>query len=339
MGRIDRAKGQDATLERRHIQSMLKNIEGYELVKDKSHPKYKKAKDFYDGTGVCKQNFLKYYRRYINANKDIASLIPHKVGRKFKEELAYRQELIEQVKEIREKGFNKFELQIKLCSKLGINLSPSSIYRLLKKLNINRLNPKIKEDKRKIIKMYAGEMGNIDIHYVAKGTIKELGNKKIYILGLIDAYSRICWLEVIDSIKAIDVMFASMEILMRVKERYDIQFESVMSDNGAEFSSSGDKKSHPFEKMLNFYGVKHIYTKPCRPQTNGKIERFWKTLEDELLSGEEFETLEEFKKYILGYVIYYNEHRIHQGISNVAPIRMLKNKTSSIEIDKQNKVL
>ena len=324
MGRIDRAKGQDATLERRHILSMLKNIEGYELVKNKNHPRYKTANDFYDGIGVCKQNFLKYYRRYINANREVASLIPHKTGRKFREELNYSKELIEEVKEIRSKGFNKFDLQIKLLSRLGIKLSPSSIYRLLKKLNINRLNPKIKENKRIIIKMHAGEMGNIDIHYVSKETVKELGNKKIYILGIIDAYSRICWLEVIDSIKAIDVMFASMEILMRIKERYNIQFESIMSDNGAEFSSRGDKKGHPFEKMLTFYDIKHIYTKPCRPQTNGKIERFWKTLEDELLSGEKFETLEEFKQHILGYVVYYNEHRIHQGINNIMPVQKLK---------------
>ena len=67
-----------------------------------------------------------------------------------------------------------------------------------------------------------------------------------------------------------------------------------------------------------------LSTKPCRPQTNGKIERFWKTLEDELLSGEKFETLEEFKQHILGYVVYYNEHRIHQGINNIMPVQKLK---------------
>jgi len=336
MGRIDRAKGQDATMERRHIQIMLRNIEGYELVKNNKHPKYNTAMEFYDGIGVCRQNFLKYYRRFINANRDIGALIPKKAGRKFKEELSYSQELIEQVKEIRRKGFNKYDLQIKL-RKLGINISPSTIYRLMKKLNINRLNPRIKEEKRKIIKMHAGEMGNIDIHYVAKGTVKETGDKKLYILGLIDAYSRICWLEVIDSIKSIDVMFASMEILMKLKDRYDIQFESIMSDNGAEFSSNNNE--HPFEKMITFYGVKHIYTKPCRPQTNGKIERFWKTLEDELLSGEEFATLEEFKEYILGYVIYYNEHRLHQGINNITPIQMLKKRgTDESEASASNSV-
>ena len=323
MGRIDRAHGQDATMERRHIQAMLKNIEGYELVKSKKHPAYKTAAAFYDGVGVCKQNFLKYYRRFIIAKRNTYALIPHKTGRKFKQDLGHTKEVIDLIKDIRSKGFNKYELQIKLRKKLNVEISSSSIYRLLKKLNINRLNPKIKEQTRRIIKMRSGEMGNIDIHYVAKRTVKEVGNKKLYIVGIIDAYSRICWLEVIDSIKSIDVMFASMDMLMRLKDRYNIQFESIMSDNGPEFSSPKNP-SHPFEKMLNYYDIKHVYTKPYRPQTNGKIERFWRTLEEELLSGEEFETLEEFKEFILGYTLYYNEQRMHQGIDNMTPLQKLE---------------
>ena len=104
-----------------------------------------------------------------------------------------------------------------------------------------------------------------------------------------------------------------------------IILNSTISDNGSEFSSRNNPE-HPFEKMLTFYDIKHRYTKPFSPQTNGKIERFWKTLEDELLSGETFETLEEFKHYIQGYTLYYNEHRIHQGIKNKKPVEMIKKK-------------
>jgi transposase InsO family protein len=336
MGRIDRSNGQDAVMEKRHIQTMLRNIQGYELVKSKKHPTYKTATEFYDGAGVCKQNFLKYYRRFINANREIASLLPHKTGRKFREESPYLKEVIDKLKEIRAKGFNRYDLQIKLRKLLGVNIAPSTIYRLLRKLKINRLNPKIKEEKRKIIKMHAGEMGNIDIHYITKGTVKAVGDKKLYLLGLIDAYSRVCWVEVIDSIKAIDVMFATMEILMRLQDLYGIKFESIMSDNGVEFSSKNNP-SHPFEKLLCFYSIKHIYTKPCRPQTNGKIERFWRTVEDEILGGEEFETLKELKEYVMGYVIYYNEQRIHQGIDNITPLEMLSKGTKDNNKNKSNK--
>lgn len=322
MGRIDRSGGQDKTMERRHIMTMLRHIDEYELVKRKRHEVYVKAQEFYDSKGICKQNFLKYYRRYLLANRDISALIPHKSGRKFKDVIKYEPEIIVKIQEIRSKGYNRFDIS-RLMKKLNnIEITPTAVYRLMKKLGINRLNPVIKEEKRRIIKMSVGELGHIDIHYVSKGTVKETGNKKLYIIGIIDDYSRVCWLEVIDSIKAMNVMFASLEVLIRLKDRYNIEFKEMMSDNGSEFASKNNAE-HPFEKMLSFYDIKHRYTKPCSPQTNGKIERFWKTIEDELLSGETFETLEEFKHYIRGYAVYYNEHRIHQGINNKMPVEMV----------------
>jgi transposase InsO family protein len=172
--------------------------------------------------------------------------------------------------------------------------------------------------------MSAGELGHIDIHYVAKGTVTELGTKKLYLLGVVDAYSRICWLEPLTSIKSLDVSLSTLDILTLLRGRYGIAFKEILSDNGTEFSSKNNRDNHPFEKMMTFLDIKHRYTKPCRPQTNGKIERFWRTLEDELLAGETFETLDEFKHYIRGYCIYYNEHRMHQGINLKIPNEMLQ---------------
>ena len=323
MGRIDRSGGQHSVMERRHINAMLHNIEEYELVKNKQHTSFITAEDFYQAKGLCRQNFLKYYRRFLNSSRDVESLIPKKVGRKFKDELKYLPQIIDKIKLIRQRGYNRFEISRKLRHQDNILISPSSTYRLMRKLGINQLNPVIKEEVRRIVKMSSGELGHVDIHYVTSGTVKELGkNKKLYLLGIIDSYSRICWLEVIDSIKAINVAFAAMDIMMILKERYGIEFKEMMSDNGSEFASKNNP-DHPFERMLSFYNVKHRYTKPFSPKTNGKIERFWKTIEEELLSGEYFETLEEFKHHILGYNLYYNEHRIHQGINNKMPVEMV----------------
>lgn len=323
MGRIDRSNGQDATMERRHINQMLRNIDEYELVKEKAHSQYKLAKDFYDAKGILRQNFLKYYRRYLNGNRDANSLIPHKTGRKFKDSIKYAPEVKSKVEELRKKGYNRYDITYILKKRHEINLSASSVYRLMTKLGINRLNPVLKQEVRHIIKETAGELGHVDIHYVTKGTVAELGNKKLYLLGVIDSFSRICWLEPLTSIKSLDVSFSMLDILTLLRGRYGIQFQEILSDNGSEFSSKNNIENHPFEKMLNFLNVKHRYTRPCRPQTNGKIERFWKTLENELLSGETFETLEEFRHYIRGYCIYYNEHRMHQGIDLKIPNEML----------------
>lgn len=322
MGRIDRSHGQDATMERRHIHQMLRHIEEYELVKRQKHPDFKTAITFYEQRGLCKQNFLKYYRRYINAERNIDKLIPKKVGRKYKATIQYMPEVLDTIKLYRKTAHNRFEISAFVKKDHNIEMSSSSIYRLMEKLGINTLNPRERALRRKIIKMFAGEMGHIDVHYVTKGTVKETGNKKLYILGLLDSYSRVCWLEVVDSIKSMEIMFSSLDCMIKLKQRYDITFKEILSDNGSEFSSKNNAQ-HPFEKMLKFYDVKHRYTRPCRPQTNGKIERFWKTLEDELLQDETFETLQEFKEHILGFTLYYNEHRMHQGIDLKKPCEML----------------
>ena len=70
--------------------------------------------------------------------------------------------------------------------RLNIEISSSTIYRLMVKLGINRLNPQLKELKRRIIKMSAGELGHIDVHYVSKGTVKGFEKQKLYIVGIID---------------------------------------------------------------------------------------------------------------------------------------------------------
>lgn len=323
MGRIDRSCGQDATMERRHIQQMLRHIDEYEQVKTRKHERYKFACEFYEDKGLCKQNFLKYYRRYKIANRDINALIPHKTGRKFKDSIKYSPEVLNEVKRLRAKGYNRYDIANIINKEKSLDISPSSIYRLMRKLRINRLNPKLKLEAKRIIKMNAGELGHIDIHYVSKGTIKEIGNKKVYVLGVIDSYSRVCWLEVLDSIKSLDVAFATMDILTLLNSRYGVKFKEMLSDNGSEFSSRNNVENHPFERMLKHFNIKHRYTQPARPQTNGKIERFWKTLENELLDGETFETMEEFIEHVQGYCIYYNEHRIHQGINLKKPAELV----------------
>jgi transposase InsO family protein len=279
---------------------------------------------FFEARGLCRQNFHKYYQRFLRQDRNVKALLPHKTGRKFKDALDYEPEVLEKIKTLREKGYNRYDIANILHKQQQITLSPSATYRLMKKLNIHRLNPVIKEQKRKIIKMRAGELGHIDIHYIAKGTVLDAPKQKFYLLGVIDSYSRVCWLDVLTSIKAIDVAFATNGLLLRLQQRYGIEFKEIMSDNGAEFAAKANP-SHPFEKMLSFYSIKHRYTKPCSPQTNGKIERFWRTIEEELLSGETFQSLDSLKHYITGYCVFYNEHRSHQAINLKMPVQLSNN--------------
>ena len=73
--------------------------------------------------------------------------------------------------------------------------------------------------------------------------------------------------------------------------------------------------------MIHF-DIKHRRTKPYRPQTNWKIERFWRRFDDEVIEGAEYETLDELKDSVLGYNFYYNENSPHQSLNGKTPEMM-----------------
>ena len=77
--------------------------------------------------------------------------------------------------------------------------------------------------------------------------------------------------------------------------------------------------------MLRELGIKHRYTRPYRPQTNGKVERFWRTLNDDLIEGTTFENLTEFQDELMQYLLYYNTERPHQGLQGHTPFQALQN--------------
>jgi len=184
----------------------------------------------------------------------------------------------------------------------------------------------MQEKRRRIIKEKAGELGHIDTHHLSKCAI-EGETKRRYLVCVIDSCTRIAWAEVVDDIKALTVMFATLRCLNIIADRYDIKFQEVLTDNGPEMGrgTSTKKENHPFERMLMELGITHRYIRPYRPQTNGKVERFWRTLEADLMEGVTFDSVEHLKAELLQYLVYYNEHRPHQGINGKTPAAFNQN--------------
>ena len=59
---------------------------------------------------------------------------------------------------------------------------------------------------------------------------------------------------------------------------------------------------------------------PYRPQTNGKVERFWRTLNEDLVNGTDFDNIEEFRNELVQYLLYYNKMRPHQSLDGKTPL-------------------
>lgn len=313
----------DQTLERNYLEKYRFLIKEYEQVKNKQHPTFRYAKDFYLAHATCAKSFLKYYNRFKQSG-NTRDLIPIKRGPKYKT----RRPLLfieQKVIELREKGNNRYEIVDILKPRLHkFTPSASGVYNICKRYGLNRLTKHIEQSRRKIIKERMGQLGHIDTHYLSRSTIRG-ENRKLFMVCVIDDYSRLAWAEITQDVKALTVMFAALKCFNVLNDQYQIRFEEVLSDNGPEYGIhfSSKKQEHPFERMLMELGIKHRYTRPYRPQTNGKVERFWRTLEDDLLRETYFDSLEELKDELLQYLCYYNYQRPHQGINGKKPIDML----------------
>jgi len=93
--------------------------------------------------------------------------------------------------------------------------------------------------------------------------------------------------------------------------------QEVLTDNGPQYVTW--RGTSRFALELSRRGIKHIVATPRRPQTLGKVERFWGTMWRECLDAALFIDLADAQKRIGHFIDYYNFQRPHQGIEGLAP--------------------
>jgi len=93
--------------------------------------------------------------------------------------------------------------------------------------------------------------------------------------------------------------------------------EEILTDNGSQYVTWRGKSA--FSRELEKRGIRQIVAAPRRPQTLGKIERFWGTLWRECLEAAVFLDLAEARTRIGHFIDHYNFQRPHQGIDGLVP--------------------
>jgi len=317
-----RSNSKDGTIDRSYVQKWRFLIREFELVKEGKHPHFRFREDFYRFHGTSRQVFYKYHQRYQEWGTD-QSLLPQKRGPKWKSRRTLPF-IEEKVLEQRRKGINRYEIYAILQPVLkGHTPAPSTIYAISRRHNLNRLSKGMQQSKRRIIKTRAGELGHLDSHYLSRDLI--VGTRqRHYLVAVLDACTRLAWAEVTEDIKSLSAMFAALKSINFLYAEYGLRFEALLTDNGPEMASPRKTDSHPMERMLKEMGIKHRYTRPYRPQTNGKVERFWRTLNEDLLEGTTFETVEELQDELQQYLLYYNTARPHQALQGKTPLETLQ---------------
>ena len=315
----------DRTIERNYLQKWRFLIPEYEAVKAGRSEAFRRVGDFYRHHGTCSQTFRKYYNRYLQSG-DEADLLPQRRGPKWKDRRE-PQGIDAEIVACRHRGMNRYEVHVTLRERRDTVPSPSTIYRTFKRYGLNHRTPTMREEKRRIIKDKLGELGHVDLHQLPRDIFLAPPPVTTYVVSLIDSCSRLAWAEVITSKKALPVMFKTLKMINTLNVTYGLAFAEIMSDNGAEFASRNNREEHPFEAMLLELGIKHRYTRPYRPQTNGKVERFWRTLDDDLIEGATFDNLDHFANELFEYIVYYNSFRPHQALGGITPKEFAAAKT------------
>jgi putative transposase len=138
-------------------------------------------------------------------------------------------------------------------------------------------------------------------------------HERVYVTAFMDDYSRYLVSLVIAHHQRGTLV---LEALSRAIADYGVPRE-ILTDQGRQYTAW--RGTTDFEGELKRQGIRHIKSRAHHPETLGKIERFWKTLWEELLSRTVFADFDDCQRRINLFVQAYNFRRPHQGIGGLVP--------------------
>jgi transposase InsO family protein len=134
-----------------------------------------------------------------------------------------------------------------------------------------------------------------------------------YVHIAIDDYSRLAYAEVLEDEKALTAI-GFLRRALAFFRRYGIRVERLLTDNGSAYVSVAHALA------CRRLGIKHLRTRPYRPQTNGKAERFIRTLLSGWAYGAIYGSSQERTAALDGWLWYYNHRRRHSALSRQPPV-------------------
>jgi transposase InsO family protein len=137
----------------------------------------------------------------------------------------------------------------------------------------------------------------------------------------IDDCTRLAYVEVLDNEKATTAI-AFLARAVAFYRRHGITVERLITDNGAAYRST----VHAI--ACRTMGIRHLRTRPYRPQTNGKAERFIRTLLGGWAYGALYRNSTERTAALDAWLDYYNHQRRHSALGHKPPIARLNERTN-----------
>jgi len=213
-----------------------------------------------------------------------------------------------------------------------VGLPPSTVHRVLVRAGCSRLafmDRPTGQVVRRIPTDHVGELVHLDVKKLAKiprgggwrvhgkGRCPRRGLGYAFIHSAIDAHSRLAYSEIHDDEQATTAIsfFARAQAFYAA---HGIRIERVLTDNGSCY------RSRDFEAQLLAAAIVHTFTRPYHPATNGKVERFNRTLLDEWAYVRAYGSESARRRALDSWLHRYNHHRHHTAIGG-PPISRVKN--------------
>jgi hypothetical protein len=206
-----------------------------------------------------------------------------------------------------------------------VAVSPASTWRILSQAGLlDKWNKKMSKKGTGFVQpLLPHEHWHVDISYL------NICGTFYYLCSLLDGCSRfiVHW-EIRERMLESDIEI----IIERAKEKFPSARPRIISDNGPQFIAKD------FKEFIRLSGMTHVRTAPYYPQSNGKLERFHKTLKGECIRPKTPLSLDDARRLVAEYVEHYNTVRLHSSIGFIAPADKLNGRDKDIFKERDQKL-
>lgn len=278
------------------------------LIREKGWSQSKVARHFGYNQSTVQRWYQRWFKKgklgYFNQSTRPKTLHPKTIP--------WEQQLL--VRKLRkETGLCHQRLSILLAQDYGIKLGHITIYRIIKRAGLIKSKKRYQRKHHQIKYVYpteAGQLVQLDTKYVFK--------RKLFQYTFVDVATRY-------PVAFVTRGTLNQELTIRMTrealKEFPFKVRMMQTDNGLEFQSA-------FVRYLARKKIAHRYIRVRTPRHNAFVERFHRTIDEELWQGKDLKLpLPELTKLLTTYLAYFRTKRIHLGLQGKTPMQKLKELT------------
>lgn len=196
-----------------------------------------------------------------------------------------------------------------------LGLSHSTVQRVLAQHGVSQLPRPVRAIPRRYEKQRPGELLHLDLKY-----LPALRNARHdFEFAAVDDFTR----EAVVAIHTDQTSTTAAAFLEHVLATLPYHIEAVLTDNAFAFTmrhAFHATRLTRFQQVCAAHGIRHYLLRPYAPQSNGKVERFFRTINDECLYVQPLFSFAARARAIEKFVWYYNHQRPHQSLGGMTPV-------------------